>query len=160
MTSSAAEVLQFGEKKLAACLLLLLLEMFIDGAKSATSKADIENHLELGRELLAAGQLSDALSHYHAAVEGDPTNYLTFFKRGTVYLALGKARFALNDFSKVLELKSDFTAARIQRATVYLKMGDYNNAEEDFYEVLQEQPTMMTFATNTTEYNLRENKLS
>lgn len=40
--------------------------------------------------------------------EGDPTNYLTYFKRGTVYLALGKAKFALLDFHKVLELKPDF----------------------------------------------------
>lgn len=33
--------------------------------------------------------------------EGDPSNYLTYFKRGTVYYALGKAKFALQDFSKV-----------------------------------------------------------
>lgn len=33
--------------------------------------------------------------------EGDPNNYLTYFKRGTVYYALGKARFALQDFTKV-----------------------------------------------------------
>lgn len=44
--------------------------------------------------------------------EGDPNNYLTYFKRGTVYLALGKAKFALLDFGKVLELKPDFTAVR------------------------------------------------
>lgn len=33
--------------------------------------------------------------------EGDPNNYLTYFKRGTVYYALGKAKFALQDFTKV-----------------------------------------------------------
>lgn len=33
--------------------------------------------------------------------EGDPHNYLTYFKRGTVYYALGKAKFALQDFTKV-----------------------------------------------------------
>lgn len=32
------------------------------------SPADIENHLELGKDFLARGQLSDALTHYHAAV--------------------------------------------------------------------------------------------
>lgn len=42
--------------------------------------------------------------------EGDPDNYLTFFKRGTVYLALGKSKFAILDFNRVLELKPDFTA--------------------------------------------------
>lgn len=69
-------------------------------------------------------------------LEGDPTNYLTFFKRGTVYLALGKAKFAISDFSKVIELKPDFTVARIQRGSVYLKLGDFDNADFDFYNVV------------------------
>lgn len=30
--------------------------------------AEVEQHLEMGKKLLAAGQLADALSHYHAAV--------------------------------------------------------------------------------------------
>lgn len=115
--------------------------------------------------MLARGQLGDALTHYHAAVgkhstsqmktsvfclffltnfsheiawvsEGDPDNYLTYFKRGTVYLALGKAKFAINDFSKVLELKPDFTAARFQRGNVHLKLADYDSAERDLYDVV------------------------
>lgn len=51
-------------------------------------------------------------------------------------MALGKARFALNDLTRVLELKPDFTAARIQRGSVHLKLGDYDNAEIDFYDVV------------------------
>lgn len=38
------------------------------GAESVPNAADIENHLELGRQFLAHNQLSDALTHYHAAV--------------------------------------------------------------------------------------------
>lgn len=140
MTTSAGEVFFFGEKKIAACLLLLLIELFMEGADTASSRSEVENHLELGKQFLARGQLADALTHYHAAVEGDPSNYLTFFKRGTVYLALGKTRFALNDFSKVLELKPDFTTARIQRANVYTKMGDYNSASLDYDIILKEDP--------------------
>ncbi|XP_037949949.1 dnaJ homolog subfamily C member 3 [Teleopsis dalmanni] len=129
-----------GEKKLAACILLLLLELFLEGAEAVPNKADIENHLEMGKDLLARGQLADALTHYHAAVEGDPNNYLTLFKRGTVYLALGKTRFAIQDFTKVLELKPDFLAARLQRGTVYLKTGEYQLAYRDFEDVLSEDP--------------------
>ncbi|XP_053956200.1 dnaJ homolog subfamily C member 3 [Anastrepha ludens] len=129
-----------GERKLAACVLLLLLELFLEGADAVSSQADIENHLELGKEFLARGQLSDALTHYHAAVEGDPSNYLTLFKRGTVFLALGKARFAIQDFTRVLELKPDFTAARMQRGIVHLKSGEFELAAEDFELVLQEDP--------------------
>ncbi|XP_068152946.1 dnaJ homolog subfamily C member 3 [Drosophila tropicalis] len=133
-------MLGHGDKKLAACVLILLLELFMEGAEAVPNQADIDNHLELGKEFLARGQLSDALTHYHAAVEGDPSNYLTLFKRGTVYLALGKTRFAIQDFSRVLELKPDFIAARTQRGVVYMKSGEYELALTDFEEVLQDEP--------------------
>lgn len=72
--------------------------------------------------------------------EGDPNNYLIYYQRGTVYLALGKSKFALNDLTRVLELKPDFHAARYQRGTVFMKIGDYTSAERDFYDVLQLDP--------------------
>lgn len=114
----------------------------------SASQQEINNHLELGREFLARGQLSDALSHYHAAVEGDPNNYLTYFKRGTVYLALGKAKNALVDLDKVLQFKPDFIAARISRGSVHLRQGNYDEAQLDFYNVLQMDP-----------YNVEANEL-
>lgn len=40
---------------------------FILVAESATS-AEVNKHLELGRDFLSKGLLSDALTHYHAAV--------------------------------------------------------------------------------------------
>lgn len=119
---------------------VLFVSLSLSGAESSSSKAEIDRHLELGRDFLARGQLQDALTHYHAAVEGDNRNYLTFFKRGTVYLALGKAKLAISDLDRALELKPDFSTARAQRGSVYLKMGDYNTAEIDLYHVLLEDP--------------------
>lgn len=139
MFLNTMDFVQFSDKKIAACLLFLVLELFIDGATSMSS-AEIEKHLELGRDYLQRGQLQDALSHYHDAVEGDPSNYLTYFKRGTVYLALGKANFAIKDFTRVLELKPDFTAARLNRGSTSLKLGDYDAAELDLYDVLTRDP--------------------
>lgn len=40
---------------------------YVSGVLGAT-QAEIEHHLEMGRKLLAAGQLAEALSHYHSAV--------------------------------------------------------------------------------------------
>lgn len=40
---------------------------FLSGVLGATP-VEIEHHLEMGRKLLAAGQLAEALSHYHSAV--------------------------------------------------------------------------------------------
>lgn len=134
-----SDIFPLGDRKLAACVIILLLELFLDGAKAAKS-TDIENHLELGKEFLAKGQLADALTHYHAAVEGDPNNYLTLFKRGTVYLALGKTRFAIQDLQRALELKPDFTPARVQKGTAYMKSGEYQEAAIEFAHVLQLEP--------------------
>lgn len=59
---------------------------------------------------LLQGQFADALTHYHAAVELDPSNYQTLYRRATVYLAMGKSKAAIPDLDKVVELKSDFIA--------------------------------------------------
>ncbi|XP_017791599.1 PREDICTED: dnaJ homolog subfamily C member 3 [Habropoda laboriosa] len=120
-------------------LLLVLLDLSLDVVGSV-SQLEIDRHLELGREFLVNGQLQDALSHYHAAVEGDPNNYLTYYKRGAVYLALGKAKFTILDLDKVLELKPDFTSARLQRGTVLLKQAQFDKAEADFRDVLAVEP--------------------
>lgn len=120
-------------------LLILSLDICLMGVYSASK--DVEEHLAMGKKLLAAGQLAEALSHYHAAVEGDKQNYLTYFRRATVYLALGKSKSALPDLDKVMELKPDFTAARLQRGNVLLKQGKLQDAKEDFETVIQKEPT-------------------
>ncbi|XP_014481978.1 PREDICTED: dnaJ homolog subfamily C member 3 [Dinoponera quadriceps] len=121
-------------------LLLTALFNFALDAVGSVSQLEINKHLELGREFLAKGQLQDALSHYHAAVDGDPTNYLTHYKRGTVYLALGKAKFALHDLDKVLELNADFIPARLQRGNILLRQANFDEAEANFVDVLSVEP--------------------
>merc|ERR1719357_2166233 len=79
-------------------------------------------------QMLTRGQYSDALSHFHAAVDADPTNYMSYYKRATVFLALSRSRPALADLDKVIQLKSDFLKARHQRGGLLLKMGRLNEA--------------------------------
>jgi len=40
--------------------------------------------------------------------DGDPSNYLTYFKRAAVYLAIGQAKKAIPDLDKTIDLKPDF----------------------------------------------------
>uniref|UniRef100_A0A3Q3WW20 J domain-containing protein n=1 Tax=Mola mola TaxID=94237 RepID=A0A3Q3WW20_MOLML len=117
-------------------LLCVILDIQLDGVLGAT-QAEIEHHLEMGRKLLAAGQLAEALSHYHSAVEGDSKNYLTFYKRAAVFLAMGKSKSALPDLTRAIQLKPDFLAARLQRGNILLKQGNTQEAREDFQAVLQ-----------------------
>ncbi|CAF1577532.1 unnamed protein product [Rotaria sp. Silwood1] len=119
-------------------LLLNLLIFDVQGNENEKKTSDIVNdYLEKGKKLLATGQLSDALSQFHSAIDVDPKNYLAYFRRATVYLAMGKSKSALPDLSKVIELKPDFIAARMQRGNVLLKQGDFDEAKIDFQNVLK-----------------------
>ncbi|XP_072114840.1 dnaJ homolog subfamily C isoform X2 [Mobula birostris] len=120
--------------------LLVLLDLQCEGIEGGIN-AEVEKHLEMGKKLLAAGQLADALSHFHAAVDGDPDNYIAYYRRATVYLAMGKSKSALPDLSKVIQLKPDFTSARLQRGNLLLKQGKLGEAEEDFKKVVQSNPS-------------------
>ncbi|CAB4036435.1 dnaJ homolog subfamily C member 3-like, partial [Paramuricea clavata] len=77
---------------------------FVHGASE-----EVNQHLAMGMKLVSAGQLSDALSHYHAAVEGDSSNFLTYFKRATVLMAMGRSRSALPDLDEAIKLNPKFS---------------------------------------------------
>lgn len=42
--------------------------MSLGAVSECATPAEVNKHLDLGRDFLARGQLSDALTHYHAAV--------------------------------------------------------------------------------------------
>ncbi|GAA6087907.1 dnaJ homolog subfamily C member 3a [Tachysurus ichikawai] len=128
--------------RLVSCVsfVLVLLDLRYAGGSCGSEKS-LEKHLEMGKKLLAAGQLADALSHFHAAVDGDPTNYMAYYRRAAVYLAMGKSKSALPDLSRVIELKPDFTSARLQRGSLLLKQGKLDEAERDFKKVLSSNPS-------------------
>uniref|UniRef100_A0A3Q2R3Z9 DnaJ homolog subfamily C member 3 n=1 Tax=Fundulus heteroclitus TaxID=8078 RepID=A0A3Q2R3Z9_FUNHE len=119
---------------------LVLMDMRYEGVKCGKD-GSVDNHMEMGKKLLAAGQLADALSHFHAAVDGDPKNYMAYYRRATVFLAMGKSKSALPDLSRVIELKPDFTSARLQRGNLLLKQGKLDEAESDFKRVLKSNPS-------------------
>uniref|UniRef100_A0A665TTT0 DnaJ homolog subfamily C member 3 n=1 Tax=Echeneis naucrates TaxID=173247 RepID=A0A665TTT0_ECHNA len=118
---------------------LVLIDMRYEGVKCGKD-GSVDNHMEMGKKLLAAGQLADALSHFHAVVDGDPKNYMAYYRRATVFLAMGKSKSALPDLSRVIELKPDFTSARLQRGNLLLKQGRLDEAESDFKKVLKSNP--------------------
>ncbi|GAB0136018.1 hypothetical protein EsDP_00004336 [Epichloe bromicola] len=81
---------------------------------------------------LAKGETTEALAYYDAAVAKDPSNYLTFFKRATTYLSLGRPTQASIDFGKVLELKPGFQGAHLQLARIKSKVADWEGARAEY----------------------------
>jgi DnaJ family protein C protein 3 len=81
---------------------------------------------------LSKGETGDALVYYDAAVARDPTNYLTFFKRATTYLSLGRTSQATDDFEKVLSLKPGFEGAHVQLGKLKARFGDWDAAKKHY----------------------------
>ncbi|KAK3111062.1 hypothetical protein LTR53_014053 [Teratosphaeriaceae sp. CCFEE 6253] len=81
---------------------------------------------------LARGQAQDALTYFDIAIQKDPSNYLTLFKRGAAYLSLGRNAQASRDFDQVLTLKPGFEGALTQRAKIKSRNADWTGARQDY----------------------------
>lgn len=81
---------------------------------------------------LAQGNAQDALTYFDIAVQRDPSNYLTIFKRGATYLSLGRNSQASKDFDQVLVLKPGFEGALTQRAKIRSRNADWDGARKDY----------------------------
>ncbi|KAK4237218.1 hypothetical protein C8A03DRAFT_44903 [Achaetomium macrosporum] len=105
---------------------------------TALSPSDIPADLPVSRLLdsaqshLSKGETGDALVYYDAAIARDPSNYLTFFKRATTYLSMGRTSQATDDFEKALKLKPGFEGAHIQLGKLRARSGDWDGAKQHF----------------------------
>ncbi|KAK6520440.1 hypothetical protein TWF506_000696 [Arthrobotrys conoides] len=116
-----------------AAAFVCVLSLSIPAAAADVPKdVPVKSLVDSANVLLAKGQSNDALQFFDAAIEREPSNYLTIFKRGTAYLSLGRTAQATDDFNRVLEMKPDFEAALLQRAKIKLRAGDWAGARSDF----------------------------
>ncbi|KAL6877247.1 TPR-like protein [Trichoderma longibrachiatum] len=88
--------------------------------------------LTSAQEHLTKGETNEALAYFDAAIARDPTNYLSFFKRATTYLSLGRANLATEDFNKVLALRPGFSGAHLQLAKIKAKAAEWDDARAEF----------------------------
>lgn len=72
--------------------------------------------------------------------DADPSNYMSYYKRATVFLALSRSRPALSDLDKVIQLKPDFSQARVKRGIVLLKQGRLDEAHIDLEKAVAREP--------------------
>ncbi|EGS19372.1 uncharacterized protein CTHT_0048310 [Thermochaetoides thermophila DSM 1495] len=106
----------------------------VNGLSPADIPADtpVSRLLASAQAHLSKGETNDALVYYDAAVAKDPTNYLTFFKRATTYLSLGRTAQAADDFEKVLKLKPGFEGAHVQLGKLKARTGDWDAAKAHY----------------------------
>lgn len=141
---------------LIACVLPFLFPYSVLSDKSP------QQYLTEGNDYLKSGEFNNALNSFDAAIRKfahskafpeknrvdqfifplgmEPDNYLTYFKRATAYLSLGRNSQAADDFTKILDLKPDFDNALIQRARIYIKTGEFKLAIKDLEKYLKNYP--------------------
>ncbi|KAI6088228.1 DnaJ domain-containing protein [Hypoxylon rubiginosum] len=101
-------------------------------ASDIPSDTPISSLLSSAQSHLTKGETSEALMFYDAAVARDPNDYLTYFKRATTYLSLGRTSQATSDFNKVLKLRPDFEGAHLQLGKLKAKSADWDGAKEHY----------------------------
>ncbi|CEP10711.1 hypothetical protein [Parasitella parasitica] len=112
-------------------LLALLIPFFLNTCYADKS---IEQHLAEGNQHLVTGKYTDAIMSFDAAIQQDPLDYVSYYKRATAFLSLGRTASAIDDFSKILDLKPGFEKALLQRAKLYAANGDFSLAKRDLLE--------------------------
>lgn len=99
------------------------------------SEKTTQSLLESASKLFEKGKLSEAVDLYDIAISRDPSNYLTYFKRATALMSLGRNHLAIHDFTKVIDLKPEFDVALLHRGKLRAKFGDWENAIQDLKQV-------------------------
>ncbi|KAN0064556.1 hypothetical protein ACQY0O_002184 [Thecaphora frezii] len=93
--------------------------------------ASASEHLTQANLALQSGKYQEALSAFDQALLADPTSWLTYYRRATAQLSLGRTSSALADFQSLLDLNPSFEKARLQRAKIYLKEGELDKAKAE-----------------------------
>ncbi|KAI1495668.1 DnaJ and TPR domain-containing protein [Biscogniauxia marginata] len=101
-------------------------------ASEIPADTPIASLLSSAQSHLTKGETTEALLYYDAAIARDPNDYLTFFKRATTFLSLGRTSQATSDFNRVLELKPGFEGAHLQLGKLKAKSADWQGAKEEY----------------------------
>ena len=122
-------------RKLLLCLLAVLC-----GGLSARAQYDKDVFMFRGRNALAEGRLSEAVSHFNILAQLDSTDYWTFFYRGIAKYNLGDIRGARADFNTAVRLNPVFTSGFHYRAITASRFGDYEDALKDLERAIELRP--------------------
>ncbi len=97
-------------------------------------------HNQIGIELAETGQLEEALVHFRAAFEADPSSAEARFGQGFVLEKQSRPAEAIAEYNAALRLKPAYWLARIRLAGVYWDSGDRANALEQYRLALAQNP--------------------
>ena len=120
-------------------LILLSLAIILSGCAEdrAFKKRQAQAKVDLGKSLLAEGNLTAGLNELLKAAELDPNNPETQNELALGYRAMEIYGQAITHFKKAVELRPDFSGAYNNLGTVYLILGEWDRAINCFRNALR-----------------------
>ncbi|NLS91140.1 MAG: tetratricopeptide repeat protein [Planctomycetaceae bacterium] len=95
-----------------------------------------------GAILLKQGKWRDAVEHYSAMLEADPTDARAYYDRGEAWYCLGEYEHALRDIDEALRLGPVNAASQHSRAQVLFELGRIDEASAQYESALARDPDL------------------
>jgi hypothetical protein len=99
-------------------------------------RGQVPRLLKMGRRHSYQKDYAAALREYNEAIKRAPDLAEAYFRRGSLYQAMGETSFALADYERALARDPRFAPAYLQRAKIRTESGDFDSALADFGEFM------------------------
>uniref|UniRef100_A0A061R1E4 Stress-induced-phosphoprotein 1 n=1 Tax=Tetraselmis sp. GSL018 TaxID=582737 RepID=A0A061R1E4_9CHLO len=93
-----------------------------------------------GNAAFSAGNFAEAVQHFSAAIDLDPSNHVLYSNRSACKASLKQYQEALEDANKVVELKSDWPKGYSRVAAAHMGLQQYDEAMAAYEKGLELDP--------------------
>lgn len=114
----------------------------VENSATGSSQATAADWIKKALELRKGEKYSDpaaAVEYLSRAVDLQPDNFRAYIARGFAYIELEYFSYAIDDFSKAINIKPDVYAYN-GRGLAYARLGDYTLALDDFNNAIRFKP--------------------
>ncbi len=99
-----------------------------------------QNFYSRGIEKLSSGDGKGAITEFNQALQANPSDVVTYGKRGNTFYDLGNYQQAIADYSQAIQLDPNNVTAYFNRGLARYDQKDPKGAAEDFTQVLRLKP--------------------